>query len=127
MNWTKSTVPPCERGISQMNFSVLVRAVLEYLQDNHPTTPEEYNFQAELKAASHWYWPKDDEPIRFVLGRFDDIQLKKVAAGALRSWTHKLNEMESRAETQGDTEDSDLSCSIEEQISGNCKLLFCFG
>lgn len=110
-----------------MNFSVLVRAVLEYLQDNHPTTPEEYNFQAELKAASHWYWPKDDEPIRFVLGRFDDIQLKKVAAGALRSWTHKLNEMESRAETQGDTEDSDLSCSIEEQISGNCKLLFCFG
>ncbi|XP_078351308.1 uncharacterized protein LOC144636041 [Oculina patagonica] len=122
MNWTKSTVPQCKRGMSQMNFSVLVRAVLEYLKDNHPTTPEEFNFQAELKAASHWHWYKDNEPTQFVSGPFDEEQLKKVAEVALSSWTHKLNEMKSEAEKlqakmQEAGEENELSCNIEEQIS----------
>lgn len=109
-----------------MNFSTLVGAVLEYLKDNHPTTPEECNFQAELKAASHWHWYKDNERTQFVSGPFVDEQLRKVAKVALRSWTHKLNEIESEAEKlqakmQEAGEENDLSCNIEEQISGDYK------
>lgn len=117
MNWTRSTVPPCNKGMSQMNVSVLVCAVLEYLKDHQPATPEECNFQAELKAASHWHWFKENERMQFVSGPFDDIRLKKVADLALKRWTHKLNEIESQAEMEEDTED------IDEQISGDNKLL----
>ena len=122
MNWTRSTVPRCERGMSLMNFSVLARAVLKYLHDNCPVTPEKLNFQAELKAASHWHWFKENEQIQFVSGPFDDMQLKKVAAITLRSWINELGEIEKQENK------SKLSSSpkmredaIEEQISGDYK------
>lgn len=107
-----------------MNVSILVRAVLKYLHDNCPVTPEEFNFQAELKAASHWYWFNDNEQIQFVSGPFDDIKLiKKAAEITLRSWINELGEIEKQANK------SKLSSSpkmredaIEEQISGDYKL-----
>ena len=111
-----------------MNVSVLVHAVLEYLEDHPPTTPQERNFQAELKAASYWYWFKENERMRFVSHHFDDIQLKKVAKLALERWTKKLNEMKSQAQqslstSHVDSDDSDSSDSIEDEISGDCKWL----
>ena len=112
-----------------MNVSVLVLAVLEYLKDHRPTTPQESNFQAELKAASHWYWFEQNERMQFVSRHFDDMQLKKIAKLALERWTKKLIEKESQAQTllsakQGDSDDSDSSGSIEDEISGDCKLLW---
>ena len=111
-----------------MDVSVLVHAVLEYLKANRPTTPQESNFQAELKAASHWYWFKENEPMQFESRHFDDVQLKKVAKLALEGWTKKLDEVKHQAQKllstkQGDTDDSDSSDSIDDEISGDCKLL----
>lgn len=104
-----------------MNVSVLVHAVLEYLKDHRPTTPQESNFQAELKAVSHWYWFKDNEPMNFVSRHFDDRHFKKIAKLALKRWTQKLNEMETQAQKLpfATQKDNDLSGSIEEQISGD--------
>ena len=107
-----------------MNVSVLVHAVLEYLKDHRPTTPQESNFQAELKAASYWYWFKKNERMQFVSGHFDDMQLKRVAKLALERWTKKLNKIKSQAQKllsakQRDSNDSISSGSIEDEISGD--------
>jgi len=110
-----------------MDVSVLVHAVLEYLKDNRPTTPQESNFQAELKVASYWYWFEEHEPMKFVSRHFDDVQLKKVAKLALERWTKKLNVTKREAQKwlSAEQEDNDESSgSIEDEISGDCKLLW---
>ncbi|XP_020632862.1 uncharacterized protein LOC110069676 [Orbicella faveolata] len=123
IEWTQTSFPlSCPRGMTRMNVSVLVQAVLEYLKDNPPITPQESNFQAELKAASHWYWFEENERMQFVSRHFDDMQLKKIAKLALERWTEKLNEIESEAQKllsakQGDSDDSDSSGGIEDEIS----------
>lgn len=114
-----------------MNFSILVHAVLEYLKDHHPAAPEESNFQAELKAASHWYWFKDNERTQFVSHHFDDIQLKKVAKVALKRWTQKLNELELQAEKLPSATQGDLVMTViylaalrnKSQVTTNCFVL----
>ena len=127
IKWTQTPVPPSyPRGMTRMNVSVLVHAVLEYLEGHSPTTPQESNFQAELKAASHWYWFKENERMQFVSRHFDDMQLRRVAKLALERWTKKLNEIKNGAQTllsakQGDSDESDSSGSIEDEISGDCK------
>ncbi|XP_074607962.1 uncharacterized protein LOC141860681 [Acropora palmata] len=55
LKWQKTTVPQCSGGLSLMDLSPLVQAVIVYMKDHYPTTPEELNFHAELKAASQWY------------------------------------------------------------------------
>jgi len=123
ITWTQTSVPPSyPRGMTRMNVSVLVHAVLEYLKDHRPTTPQESNFQAELKAASHWYWFKENERMQFVSRHFDDVQLKKIAKLALERWTKKLNEIKRQAKKwlsakQGDSDDSNSCGSIEDEIS----------
>ena len=113
--------------MTRMGVSVLVHAVLEYLKDNRPTTPEESNFQAELKAASHWYWFEENERMHFVSRHFDDVQLKKIAKLAFKRWTKKLNEIRSQdhkllSAKKRNVDDSDSSGSFEDEISGDCKL-----
>ena len=39
---------------------MLVYAINVYLDGNDPETPEDFNFQAELKATSHWDWLDDE-------------------------------------------------------------------
>ena len=100
-----------------MDFFVIGQAVLYYMIHNPPTTPEDFNFHAELKAASHWHWPKEDEPPHFVSGPHDDLRLKEVAAIALRSWNKKLCQLrEEKADVNN--ENTDSSDDLEEQISG---------
>lgn len=117
-----------------MNVNFLARAVSMYLKDNSPVTPEEYNIQAELKAASHWRFLSENEQIKFVSGPYDDVQVKEAAAFALRRWNKELSEIES-GETdahkmQDDDRDySEDASSIEERISGKfildkCSLLY---
>ena len=87
-----------------MDFSTLLRAVLVYMKDHYPTTPDEYNFQAELKAASHWYWyPKSNEnpgheeeactsikPPELVSGPHKDNRVKIAALETCRKWIRVL-------------------------------------
>lgn len=105
MTWIKITVPACERGMSQMNVNVLVHAVLKYLHASNPVTPEDFNFRAELKAASHWYWFKKEEDMKFVMGPFDDIRVKTVALIYLYGWLNELDELRSKAEISKNEED----------------------
>lgn len=120
--WKPSKMPICKRGIPVMNVNFLARAVSMYLNDNSPVTPEEYNFQAELKAASHWRFLSENDQIKFVSGHFDDVQVKKAAAFALKRWNKELSEIES-GETDAhkmqddDRDDSKDTSSIEERIS----------
>ena len=87
-----------------MDFSTLVRAVMVYMKDHYPTTPDEYNFQAELKAASHWFWyPKSNEnpgheeeactsikPPELVSGPHKDNRVKIAALETCRKWISVL-------------------------------------
>lgn len=121
--WTKCTIPTGDEGLSAMNINVLVRAVLMYLDDTSPSTPKEYNFQAELKAASHWRFLKGNEHIKFVTGPFDDERVKKVARIALKRWNEELGQIknkptrEVRESVDDDGNESDGYHSIEERIS----------
>ena len=106
-----------------MNVNFLVRTVLKYVNENSPDTPEEFNFRAELKAASHWQFFNDNERIKFVTGPFDDIRVKKVAAIALRHWIKELSEIEdgrTDAKCKMEDDDEDALGATEERISGNC-------
>ncbi|XP_022810607.1 uncharacterized protein LOC111347645 isoform X2 [Stylophora pistillata] len=120
--WKPSKMPICKRGVPIMNVNFLARAVSMYLKDNSPVTPEEYNFQAELKAASHWRFLNENEQIKFVSGPYDYEQVKVAAAFALRRWIEELSEIES-GETdlhkvlEDDRDASKDNSSIEERIS----------
>ena len=94
-----------------MEICVIDQAVLHFLIHNPPSTPEDFNFHAELKAASEWCWPKDDEPMKRAPGPHDDWRLKKVAAIALKNWKEEL----SQAKKQENTDSRD---NLEEYISG---------
>lgn len=90
-----------------MNFSTLVRAVLVYMKDHYPTTPEEYNFQAELKVASHWYWlPESHETANheksdwsltklpeLASGPYKDIRVKTAAMETCKRWIDDLEKL----------------------------------
>ena len=70
-----------------MDLSPLVEAVTVYMDDHFPTTPEELNFHAELKAASQWYWlndNKDSLPLKKVPA--DDCRLKIAVRDTLETW-----------------------------------------
>ena len=81
--------------MSRMDFSTLVRAVMVYMKDHYPTTPDEYNFQAELKAASHWYWyPKSNKNPGHEEGDRTSIKLPKLASGPHKDKRVKIAALE---------------------------------
>lgn len=103
----------------------LVQAILDYMYYNYPTTAEEFNFQAELKAVSHWRWWKKGEVPQFVSGLHDDKRIMKAARMALQKWK-ELAEREfeqvssSKATNAQQTEfEQGDSSSEDEFISGN--------
>ncbi|XP_066025439.1 uncharacterized protein [Pocillopora verrucosa] len=104
LDWKEIKPETCSGGMSLMDFSTLVRAVMVYMKDHYPTTPDEYNFQAELKAASHWFWyPKSNEnpgheeeactlikPPELVSGPHKDNRVKIAALETCRKWISVL-------------------------------------
>ncbi|CAH3016167.1 unnamed protein product [Porites evermanni] len=78
LKWVKTSPFECQRGVLLISFSMLVYAINVYLDDNDPKTPEDFNFQAEIKAASHWDW-LDDENRCLELGPYDDRRVKLAA------------------------------------------------
>ena len=99
-----------------MDFDVISQAVLYYMIHNPPTTPEDFNFHAELKAASHWHCPQEDEIPNFASGPHDDWRLKKAAAIVLKSWNENLCQARKQAGMNDETTDS--SDDLEEYITG---------
>lgn len=116
LSWKKSSVPQCQPGLSMMEIYVIDQAVLHYLIDHPPTTPEDFNFHAELKAASHWHWPRDDEPMKRASGPHDDWRLRKVAAIALKSWKEEL--CQARKQACMNDKNTDSRDNLKEYISG---------
>ena len=107
LDWKEIKLETCDGGMSLMDFSTLVTAVLVYMKDHYPTTPDEYNFQAELKAASHWYWyPKSNKnsgheeeactsikPPELVSGPHKDNRVKIAALETCKKWISVLKEL----------------------------------
>lgn len=88
--WVKSEPFRCQGGMSLISFSMLVHAINVYLNDNYPESPQNFNFQAELKAASHWHWLDDGEWC-LELGPHDDRRVKFAAKQTFDKWAEELN------------------------------------
>lgn len=90
-----------------MDFGTLVRVVLVYMKNHYPTTLDEFNFQAELKAASHWYWYPGSEQSLYnkegnfssetnpepALGPHKDLLVKIAALETCKKWVRDLQEL----------------------------------
>ncbi|XP_067031675.1 uncharacterized protein, partial [Acropora muricata] len=114
--WRETTVPKCKGGLSLMNLSPLVQAVVVYMVDHFPTTPEELNFHAELKAASQWCWSDDYHQLVRKEVPADDCRLKLAASETLKAWEKEekqLQKVMQRIRANNMDEDE----SIDEQLS----------
>ncbi|PFX17593.1 hypothetical protein AWC38_SpisGene18075 [Stylophora pistillata] len=108
VTWNITKLEKCKGGMSLMDFGTLVRAVLVYMKNHYPTTPDEFNFQAELKAASHWYWHPGSEQSLYnkdghlssetkhpepVLGPHKDLRVKIAALDTCKKWVRDVQEL----------------------------------
>lgn len=106
--WKKAEVPECHGGMSFIDFNPLLQAIVEYMKDNYPSTPQQFNFQAELKVVSHWHWPEDKEVPRRKSDPHNDFRIKKAVEATLNKWRKDLRDLQSKP--------SDAS--FQEYISG---------
>lgn len=98
--WRRTTVPQCKGGFPLIEVSALAQAVIVYMRDHYPTTPQELNFHAELKAASHWCWSDDYAQLSMKKVPFNDCRLKiavterlkKLKKELLKTRANKVNE-----------------------------------
>lgn len=123
--WEKAEVPECHGGMSFIDFGPLLQAIVEYMKDNYPSTPEEFNFQAELKVVSHWHWPDDEEVVRRTPGFCDDFRIKKAVKATLHKWCKDLRDLQSKISDASLKEDiseleedetEDKECSLDQRI-----------
>lgn len=116
--------------------NTLVQAILDYMYYNYPTTPKEFNFQAELKAVCHWRWLEKNELPQFIPGPHDDFRIKRAVNAALTKWKENLKEAKrlgsgtrkpsGAKKVQNDKKGSDSSSDTDqESISGEFCLLPC--
>ena len=101
--------------MSLISFSMLVHAINVYLNDNYPETPQDFNFQAELKAASHWHW-LDDREWCLELGPHDDRRVKFAAKQTFEKWVKELNK--EREQPSKKSEEDSCSSDEDERLSG---------
>lgn len=95
--------------MSLLDCNSLVQAIVEYMKDNYPITPEEFNFQAELKVVSHWHWFEGKESPRRKPGPRDDFRIKRAVKKTLQKWCRDVRDQESASQS---------SESDDEYISG---------
>ena len=102
-----------------MNLSPLVSVVVEYMVDHFPTTPEELNFHAELKASSHWCWSDDYSQLVRKEVSVDNCQLKIAVTEILKTWKKEETELlGSKAGNKRDKSSDSSDESLDEQLSG---------
>ena len=109
LKWVKTSRFECQRGVSLISFSMPVYAINVYLDDNDPKTPEDFNFQAELKVASHWDWLGDENRC-LELGPYDDRRVKLAAEKTFYKWVEELN----KEREQTPKKSKEDSCSSDE-------------
>ena len=95
--------------MSLLDCNSLVQAIVEYMKDNYPTTPEEFNFQAELKVVSHWHWFEGKESPRRKPGPREDFRIIKAAKKTFQKWRRDVRDQKSACQS---------SESDDEYISG---------
>ena len=115
LKWVKTSRFECQRGVSLIGFSMLVYTINVYLDENDPETPEDFNFQAELKAASHWDW-LDDEHRCLEIVPHDDRRVKLAAKQTFDKWVEELNK--EREQPSKESKDDSCSSDEDERVSG---------
>ena len=83
---------------SLLDANVLRQLVRVYLTSNPPETAQDFNFQAELKAVSHWRWLKDSAEAKLVPGPHLDQRLKEAADFVLKKWKKELVNRETKVQ-----------------------------
>ena len=118
--WVEAGTFNCQEGMSLIRFSVLVHAINVFLNENRPKTAKDFNFQAELKAASHWHW-SDDDGRCLELGPHDDRRVKLAAENTFDKWVKELDKVknQSPAEPSEISGADSLSSDEDETVSGN--------
>ncbi|RMX54290.1 hypothetical protein pdam_00011979, partial [Pocillopora damicornis] len=114
LEWEKAEVPKCRGGMSLLDCNSLVQAIVEYMKDNYPTTPEEFNFQAELKVVSHWDWFEGKESPRRKPGPRDDFRIKKAVKKTFTKWCKDVRDQESAS--QSSESDDEYISGLKEDI-----------
>ena len=100
-----------------MELSPLVQAVIVYMKDHFPTTPEELNFHAELKAASQWYWLNDrKEPSALKKAPAHDCRLKIAVRDTLGTWEKEEKDLREKLQSTEGSDSSDDS--VDEELAG---------
>lgn len=105
--------------MSLIDSDAMLQAIVEYMKDNYPTTPEEFNFQAELKVVSHWHWFEDKMVPRRKPSPREDFRIKKAVKKSFQKWSRDLRDQQSTVtnEMTEDLNESSLQ-SCDEYISG---------
>lgn len=105
--------------MSLIDSDAMLQAIVEYMKDNYPTTPEEFNFQAELKVVSHWHWFEDKAVPRRKPSPREDFRIKKAVKKSFQKWSRDLRDQQSTVtnEMTEDLNESSLQ-SCDEYISG---------
>ena len=117
--WRKTTVPRCKGGLSLMDLSPLVQAVMMYMKENYPSNHKQLNFHAELKAASQWCWSDDYHHLVMKKVPFDDCRLKFAATKTLSTWVKDEKDLQKRTKAKKMDKGNDSSDeSADEQLSG---------
>lgn len=83
---------------SLLDAKVLRQLVRVYLTSNPPKTAKDFNYQAELKAVSHWRWLKDGADAELVPGPHHDQRLKKAADFVLKKWERELKDRQTKVQ-----------------------------
>ena len=84
---------------SLLDAKVLRQLVRVYLTSNPPKTAEDFNYQAELKAVSHWRWLKDGAEAELVPGPHHDQRLKEAADFVLKKWKKRAERTSEKSPT----------------------------
>ena len=81
----KDNCPTVQRRIVFDERRSIGSAVIVYMKDHFPITPEELNFHAELKAASQWCWSDDYNQLVMKTVPVDDCRPKIAATETLKT------------------------------------------
>ena len=91
------------------------------IKENPPTTPEDVNNLAALRAASYWCWGR---PTKLVPDPHDDPRIKEAAEFTLKNFWPKELERKKKQLEKRDTLSEKVQSSLEGDLSGKVTLMF---
>ena len=97
------------------------RALLKYVRDKEKEveSPQSVNELAELKAFSHWCWPKVKMPKRVQPGKHEDVRIIHAVNYSKCGWEEDLRTCrEAKNKNAGNIDDSDEDVSDDSETEG---------